>query len=98
MSARIVTPRQLLIGGGAVKELVTVLQGLGLGRPLVVTDPHLIEIGKLDIVAGLLDGAGIPWQAFSEIREEGYEWRGETVIGETVRTNWTSSCRRRSVG
>jgi alcohol dehydrogenase class IV len=70
MSARIVTPRQLLIGGGAVQQLAEVLTGLGLGRPLVVTDPHLIEIGKLDIVAGILDGAGIAWDAFSEIREE----------------------------
>jgi alcohol dehydrogenase class IV len=70
MAARIVTPRQLLIGGGAVQKLADVLAGLGLGRPLVVTDPHLIEIGKLDIVAGILDGAGIAWDAFSEIREE----------------------------
>ena len=70
MTARIITPRQLLIGGGAVRRLAEVLAGLGLGRPLVVTDPHLIEIGKLDIVAGILDGAGIPWDAFSEIREE----------------------------
>jgi alcohol dehydrogenase class IV len=70
MTARIVTPRQLLIGGGAVHQLAEVLKGLGLGRPLVVTDPHLIEIGKLDIVAGILDGAGIPWDVFSEIREE----------------------------
>jgi alcohol dehydrogenase class IV len=70
MSARIITPRQLLIGGGAVRQLAEVLTGLGLGRPLVVTDPHLIEIGKLDIVAGILDGAGIPWDVFSEIREE----------------------------
>jgi len=70
MAARIVTPRQLLIGGGAVRQLAEVLAGLGLGRPLVITDPHLIEIGKLDIVAGILDGAGIPWDVFSEIREE----------------------------
>ncbi|MDH3920491.1 MAG: iron-containing alcohol dehydrogenase, partial [Rhodospirillales bacterium] len=70
MTARIITPRQLLIGGGAVRQLAEVLTGLGLGRPLVVTDPHLIEIGKLDIVAGILDGAGIPWDVFSEIREE----------------------------
>jgi alcohol dehydrogenase class IV len=70
MAARIVTPRQLLIGGGAVRQLAGVLTGLGLGRPLVITDPHLIEIGKLEIVAGILDGAGIPWDVFSEIREE----------------------------
>ncbi len=70
MVARIITPRQLLIGGGAVRQLADVLAGLGLCRPLVITDPHLIEIGKLDILAGILDGAGIPWNVFSEIREE----------------------------
>ena len=70
MAARIITPRQLLIGGGAIRHLAEVLTGLGLGRPLVITDPYLIEIGKLDIVAGILDGAGIPWDVFSEIREE----------------------------
>ena len=70
MPARIITPRQLLIGGGAVRQCAQVLTGLGLGRPLVITDPHLIEIGKLDILAGILDGAGIAWDVFSEIREE----------------------------
>ena len=51
MAARIITPRQLLIGGGAVSQLAEVLTGLGLGRRLVITDPYLIEIAKLDIAA-----------------------------------------------
>ncbi len=60
----------MIIGGGAVKELLDLLARLGLGRPLIVTDPHLIEIGKLAIVTDMLDRAGAPWTVFSEITGE----------------------------
>jgi alcohol dehydrogenase class IV len=70
MVASIITPRQLLIGGGAIAQLPALLESLGLARPLVVTDPHLVEIGKLAQLAAILDGASIAWQAFSEVVED----------------------------
>ena len=70
MIANILTPRQLLIGGGAVKELPGLLSGLGLSRPLIVTDAHLVEIGKLAIVAALLDEAGVVWDVFDAVVED----------------------------
>lgn len=32
---------------------------------------------------------------FYDISEEGYEWKGEQVTGESAVTTWTSSCKRR---
>jgi alcohol dehydrogenase class IV len=70
MIGKILTPRELIVGGGAVRELPDLLARLGLRRPLIVTDAHLIEIGKLAIVTDLLDRAAMPWAVFSEITGE----------------------------
>ena len=45
MIATITTPRLMAMGGGAVAELPGMLQRLGLGRPLVVTDPFIRSCG-----------------------------------------------------
>lgn len=70
MIGKVLTPREMIIGGGAVQELPDLLARLGLGRPLIVTDPHLIEIGKLTIVTDMLDRTGTPWAVFSDITGE----------------------------
>jgi alcohol dehydrogenase class IV len=70
MIGKVLTPREMIIGGGAVRELPDLLARLGLGRPLIVTDEHLIEIGKMAIVTDLLDRAAMPWAVFSEVTGE----------------------------
>ncbi len=66
MAALITAPRLLSIGGGALGELPGLLARLGLARPLIVTDPYIAGCGILDRVTALLDGAQIPWSAFSD--------------------------------
>lgn len=66
MAALITAPRLMAIGGGALAELPSLLGRLGLARPLVVTDPYIAKCGILDRAAALLDGAKIPWSAFSD--------------------------------
>jgi alcohol dehydrogenase class IV len=70
MIGKVLTPRELIVGGGSVKELPDLMLRLGLGRPLIVTDAHLIEIGKLALVTDMLDKAGTPWAVFSAIAGE----------------------------
>ena len=66
MIATINLPRILSIGGGALGELPALLGRVGIGRPLVVTDPFMRSSGVLDRLTGLLDKAGIAWQAFAD--------------------------------
>jgi alcohol dehydrogenase class IV len=48
--ARILMPRQLNIGGGALSSLPSVLQSLGAQRPLILTDQHVEKAGIIDKV------------------------------------------------
>ena len=45
MIFNLVSPRFLLVGGGAVREVAAVLEKFGLTRPLVVTDPFMVSSG-----------------------------------------------------
>ena len=47
MVAMITTPRLMAVGGGALAELPSMLGRLGLGKPLIVTDPFLASSGHL---------------------------------------------------
>jgi alcohol dehydrogenase class IV len=66
MAATITAPRLMAIGGGALAELPGLLGRLGLGRPLIVTDPYIARSGILDRATALLDGAPISWSVFSD--------------------------------
>jgi alcohol dehydrogenase class IV len=66
MAATIVSPKMLLIGGGAVREIAGVLAKLGRRSPLIVTDPFMQSSGMLARVTAPLDEAKIKWQAFAE--------------------------------
>ena len=66
MIANIATPRLLRIGGGAVKEIAEVLGALQASRPLIVSDPFMVESGKISAVTDPLSAAGIPFEIFSE--------------------------------
>jgi alcohol dehydrogenase class IV len=62
----ITMPRLMAVGGGALAELPSLLQRLGLVRPLLVTDPFLVRSGHLDRVTHILDEARILWRVFSD--------------------------------
>jgi alcohol dehydrogenase class IV len=66
MAAIITTPRLMVVGGGALTELPSMLARLGLTRPLIVTDPFLVSSGHLERATGHLDRAGVPWKVFSD--------------------------------
>lgn len=66
MIVNIQTPRQIVIGGGARQRLPAVMESLGLARPLIVSDPVMVKIGKVEEVMGLLAGAGVASAVFSD--------------------------------
>ena len=66
MTATIVSPRLMLVGGGSVGEVASVLQKFGLSRPLVVTDPYMVASGLLRRCLDPLEAAGITVSVFSD--------------------------------
>ena len=66
MIVSFVSPRVLVIGGGAVAKLKDVLAQLGLSRPLVVTDPWMVSSGTVEKALGPLRAAGLAPAVFSE--------------------------------
>ncbi|MEV0188804.1 iron-containing alcohol dehydrogenase [Kitasatospora purpeofusca] len=59
MVASLSLPRILRIGRGAAEELGAVVAGLGLRRPLLVTDAFLVGTGAAERLLGILRGAGL---------------------------------------
>lgn len=67
MSAAILLPRIMRIGGGASQELLDVMKQLGVSRPLVITQDFFIKSGHvLDILKPLRD-AKTSFSVFSDI-------------------------------
>ena len=62
----LLSPRLTLVGGGSVGQVADVLRRLGLGRPLVVTDPHMVASGLLRRCLDPLEAAGIAAPVFSD--------------------------------
>ena len=66
MSATIVSPRLMLVGGGCVAEIAGVLAKFGLSRPLVVTDPYMASSGLVRRCLDPLEAAGLAPAVFSD--------------------------------
>lgn len=64
--ASIALPRIMRVGGGAVEEIGEVVAGLGLARPLVVTDKFLVGTGAVDRMVARLEAAGLRPAVFAE--------------------------------
>ncbi|UTT49936.1 iron-containing alcohol dehydrogenase [Rhodococcus gordoniae] len=64
--ASIALPRIVRVGGGAVAEIGKVVAGLGLARPLVVTDKFLVGTGAVDRMVAQLDAAGLHPAVFAD--------------------------------
>ncbi|MDX1580527.1 MAG: iron-containing alcohol dehydrogenase, partial [Alphaproteobacteria bacterium] len=66
MAAMITTPRLMYVGGGALEETGACCAKLDLERVLIVTDPVMVEIGKLEQLTARLDDAGVDYDVFSD--------------------------------
>ena len=66
MTATIVSPRLMRIGGGSVGQIAEVLALFGLGRPLVVTDPWMLSSGTVDRCLDPMRAAGLDPAIFAE--------------------------------
>lgn len=67
MTATIVSPRLMRIGGGSVGQAAEVLGLFGLSRPLVVTDPWMVSSGTVErALLAPLRAAGLRLEVFSE--------------------------------
>lgn len=55
-------------GPGARKNLPEIIGRLGMHKALVVTDPGLIKFGVTALVTDVLDGAGIAYEVFSDVK------------------------------
>ena len=63
---QLVSPRFLLVGGGATSQIAELLAKFGLSRPLIVTDPFMVKSGLLNRVLDPLAKAGITAGVFSD--------------------------------
>lgn len=68
MANRIVLNTISYHGDGAVKEIANELASRGYKKALVCSDPDLIKFGVTGKVLSVLDGAGIPYSVFSNIK------------------------------
>jgi alcohol dehydrogenase class IV len=66
MTTSFVSPRLLMIGGGAVGRLAEVLDQFGLSKPLVVTDPWMVSSGMVERALAPLRAAGLSPGLFSD--------------------------------
>jgi len=66
LAANINLPRILRVGAGASQQLVATLAELGLKRPLLVTDPFMVECGYSGRLQSPLDEAGIAYAVFGD--------------------------------
>ena len=64
--ASIALPRIMRVGGGTSQEIGAVLQGLGLQRPLIVTDQFLLSHGQVDRLKTALESSGITAAVFAD--------------------------------
>jgi len=65
LSANINLPRILRVGAGASSELAQTLSQLGLSRPLLVTDPFMVECGYSQRLQSQLDDAQLEYGLFA---------------------------------
>ena len=58
MTTSFVSPRLLMIGGGAVGKVAEVLGQFGLSKPQVVTDPWMVSSGTVEKALAPLRAGG----------------------------------------
>lgn len=68
MAGRIVLNETSYHGKGAIKEIVTEAKARGFKKAFVCSDPDLIKFGVTGKVTSLLDGAGLAYEIYSDIK------------------------------
>ena len=66
--ARIVLNETSYHGAGAIHEIVGEVKGRGLHKALVCSDPDLVRFGVTKRVLDVLDGAGLAYELYSNIK------------------------------
>jgi alcohol dehydrogenase class IV len=66
VNANIAAPRAMLVGGGSVARIAELLGKFGLSRPLVVTDPVMVQTGLVRRCLEPLAAAEVTHEVFSE--------------------------------
>lgn len=66
MPSNILMPRIMEIGGGSLERLSAVLAGLDVQRPLIITDPMMVELGYVARAETLLKDAGVDYGIFAD--------------------------------
>jgi alcohol dehydrogenase class IV len=61
-------PTTVRFGAGRIRELPEALALAGIGNPLFVTDPGLARLPVVADALKVLDEAGVPYRAFSEVK------------------------------
>ncbi|MEZ5568739.1 MAG: iron-containing alcohol dehydrogenase [Halioglobus sp.] len=64
------TVSRIVSGGGSALNLAAELDRLGVGRPLLVTDPGLMAIGLIQPLLRALEDAGVVPVVFDQVRED----------------------------
>jgi alcohol dehydrogenase class IV/Fe-S-cluster-containing hydrogenase component 2 len=54
-------------GAGAIKRIPELLGGLGVAKPMVVTDQGLMKAGIAPKILAVLDGAGVPYSLYNRV-------------------------------
>ena len=67
MSAAILLPRVMRVGGGASEELAEVLNQIGAKNPLLITEEFFVKSGAVAKVIAPLEQANIPYGLFTGI-------------------------------
>lgn len=68
MANRIVLNETSYHGAGAIREITTEIKARGFQKAFVCSDPDLIKFGVTKKVTDVLDGAGISYEVYSDIK------------------------------
>ena len=68
MSNRMILNETSYFGAGAISEIAAEVKKRGFKKALIVTDPDLVKFNVTANVTKLLDGAGFPYEVFSDVK------------------------------
>ena len=68
MSNRFILNETSYHGKGAINDIATEVKGRGYKKAFVCSDPDLIKFGVTKKVLDVLEGAGLPYEVYSEIK------------------------------
>ena len=68
MVYRMIFNQTAYFGRGAIKEIPAVAKSHGFTKAFIVTDPILLKTGTVKKVTDVLDGAGLPYEVFDNVK------------------------------